>query len=305
MYKVLVTGGAGFIGSNLSNKLLELGFDVAAVDNLSTGSAGNLLKEVKLYNIDITDRRLYEIFKKEKPDYVMHEAAQADVHRSMREPGFDADTNISGTINVLECCRMTGVKKLLHASSAAVFGHPDYLGIDESHRQNPISFYGLSKKISEEYIRFYGKVFGLNYTILRYSNVYGDRQSTRGESGVISIFIQNMLRGKKSIIYGSGEQSRDFIYMADVVKANIYALERGDNEDFNIGTGIGTSINGLFAALSNIIEASGYQYEEAQKGDIQHSYFNTEKSSRILGWKAECKLAEGLKRTVDYYRDKL
>lgn len=305
MIKVLITGGAGFIGSHISDRLIGLGYDVTAVDNLITGSSTNLMDKVKLYEVDITYDQLHEIFEAEQPDYVIHEAAQTDIQKSMEDPVFDVKTNVLGTLNVLECCRLTGVKKIIFASSAAVYGHPEYLGIDENHRIKPISFYGISKHISEEYIRFYKEIFGLKYTILRYANVYGDRQSLKGEGGVISIFIKNMLKGKKTVIYGDGEQLRDFVYVEDVVKANICAIKKGDNEILNIGTGAATSINGLFKALNDIVGDSRRVYAETRKGDILNSYFNIEKSSRVLGWKPEYALVDGLRKTVDYYRSEI
>lgn len=303
MSKVLVTGGAGFIGSHISNTLSNQGCDVIVIDNMSAGSADDLAKEVKLYEMDITDNGIYEVFKNERPDYVIHEAAQIDIQRSMAAPVHDAGINALGTLNVLECCRRFGVKKIIHASTAAVYGHPEYLGLDEEHRIKPISFYGVSKSISEEYVRFYKEIYGLDYTILRYANVYGDRQGIMGEGGVISVFIRNMLSGKDPVIYGSGKQIRDFIYVKDVVRANICALDRGKNEVINIGTGIGTSIISLFGALINIIGDFKPVYEKNREGEITESYFNTEKSRRVLGWKAEYALAEGLKKTVDYHRD--
>lgn len=302
MSKVLVTGGAGFIGSHISNRLTGLGYDVIAADNLITGSSTNLIDKVKLYEIDITGGYLKELFEEERPDYVIHEAAQIDINKSMREPVFDAETNIIGTLNVLECCRSTGVKKIIYASSAAVYGHPEYLGIDENHSIKPVSFYGVSKYLSEEYIRFYEKIYGLKYTILRYANVYGGKQNSKGENGVISIFIESMLKGRESVIYGNGKQLRDFIYVEDVAEANICALEKGDNEILNIGTGVGTSINALFKALNDIVGGSRI-FAEARKDDILNSYYNVEKGSRILGWKSEHTLDEGLKKTIDYYKN--
>lgn len=303
MNKILVTGGAGFIGSYIVKKLTAMGHNVVIVDDLSSGSAENVEKGCKFYKADITDSCLLEIFEAEQPDYVLHEAAQSSVGKSIENPIFDANTNIIGTINVLECCRKTRVKKVIYASSAAVYGYPEYLGIDEKHRVKPVSFYGISKCVCEEYIRVYKELYGLCFTILRYANVYGGRQGSKGEGGVISIFIDCMLNGKSPVIYGSGEQTRDFIYVEDVAAANILALEKGDNEVFNIGTGVGISINDLFEHLNSIIGTSGCIYEKKREGEITYSYFNVEKSRSIMGWKAKHQLETGLNKTIDYYKN--
>ncbi|HCD08834.1 MAG TPA: UDP-glucose 4-epimerase [Thermoanaerobacter sp.] len=303
--KVLVTGGAGFIGSHVVDLLIENGYEVIIVDNFSTGKEEFINKKAIFYKKDITDENLCEIFKKEKPDYVIHQAAQIEVQKSIDNPVFDAKVNILGTVYLLECCRKSGVKKVIYASSAAVYGNPEYLPIDEKHKVNPISYYGISKHTPEHYFEVYRQLYGLKYTILRYANVYGIRQDPKGEGGVISIFIDKMLKGERPIIFGDGNQTRDFVYVKDVAKANLLALERGDNEVVNISTNKPTSINELVEIMNKIMNTSLKPiYAEPRKGDIIHSYLDNKKALDVLGWKPEYSLEEGLRETIEYYRVK-
>ncbi|UZQ83672.1 SDR family oxidoreductase [Thermoanaerobacter sp. RKWS2] len=304
--KVLVTGGAGFIGSNIVDLLIENGHEVVIVDNLSTGKEEFINKKAIFYKKDITDDDLYEIFEKEKPDYVIHQSAQIDVQKSIDNPVFDAKVNILGTVNLLKCCRKSGVKKVIYASSAAVYGNPEYLPIDEVHKINPISYYGISKHTPEHYFEVYRQLYGLKYTILRYANVYGIRQDPKGEGGVISIFIDKMLKGERPIIFGDGKQTRDFVYVKDVAKANLLALERGDNEVVNISTNKPTSINELVEMMNKIMNTSLEPiYTEPRKGDIVHSYLDNKKALDVFGWKPEYSLEEGLKETIEYYKGEI
>ncbi|EIW00677.1 LOW QUALITY PROTEIN: nucleoside-diphosphate-sugar epimerase [Thermoanaerobacter siderophilus SR4] len=303
--KVLVTGGAGFIGSHVVDLLIENGYEVVIVDNLSTGKEEFINKKAIFIKKDIIDEDLCEIFEKEKPDYVIHQAAQIDVQKSIDNSVFDAKGNVLGTVNLLECCRKSGVKKIVYASSAAVYGNPEYLPIDEKHKVNPISYYGISKHTAEHYFEVYRQLYGLKYTILRYANVYGIRQDPKGEGGVISIFTDKMLKGERPIIFGDGNQTRDFVYVKDVVKANLLALERGDNEVVNISTNKPTSINELVEMMNKIMNTSLEPvYTEPRKGDIVHSYLDNKKALEVLGWKPEYSLEEGLKETIEYYRVK-
>ncbi|WP_019907474.1 SDR family oxidoreductase [Thermoanaerobacter indiensis] len=304
--KVLVTGGTGFIGSHIVDLLIENGHGVVIVDNLSTGKEEFINKKAIFYKKDITDDDLYEIFKKEKPDYVIHQAAQIDVQKSIDNPLFDAKVNILGTVNLLEYCRKSGVKKIVYASSAAVYGNPECLPIDEGHKINPISYYGISKHTPEHYFEVYSQLYGLKYTILRYANVYGIRQDPKGEGGVISIFIDKMLKGERPIIFGDGNQTRDFVYVKDVAKANLLALEKGDNEVVNISTNKPTSINELVDLMNKIMNTSLMPiYAEPRKGDIMHSYLDNKKALDVLGWRPEYSLEDGLRETIEYYRVKL
>ncbi|MDD2480979.1 MAG: NAD-dependent epimerase/dehydratase family protein [Lutispora sp.] len=302
MCTVLVTGGAGFIGSNIVDLLLSNGYRVAVVDNLSTGNMNNVNKNSAFYNVDITDLKLCKIFEIERPTYVIHAAAQINVEKSMQDPVLDANINIIGSINILECCRKAGVRKIIYSSTAAVYGNPLYLGIDEKHELNPISFYGMSKYLTERYMQLFSDLYGLKYTILRYSNVYGMRQNFNGEGGVIQSFIRYMFKGEKPMIFGNGNQTRDFIYVDDVARANMLALKKGDNDIFNIGTGIEVSIIDLFKSLGKIIGDCTPLYMPQKKGDITHCYFNIKKSTEILDWEPEYMLKEGLKKTIQWYK---
>lgn len=301
MCTVLVTGGAGFIGSNIVDLLVSNGYKVIVVDNLSNGNIDSVNKNSVFYNLDITDLELCRIFEIERPTYVIHTAAQINVERSIQEPIYDAHINIMGSINVLECCKRTGVRKIIYSSTAAVYGNPLYLGIDEKHKKNPISFYGMSKYITERYIQLFSDLYGMKYTILRYSNVYGIGQNFDGEGSVIPNFILYMLRGKEPRIYGDGNQTRDFIYVDDVAKANMLALSRGDNDIFNIGTGIEVSVKDLLKSLSKIIGDCTPLYMPGKKGDITHCYFDIKKSIEILNWEPKYLLKEGLEKTIQWY----
>ncbi|AEM78227.1 SDR family oxidoreductase [Thermoanaerobacter wiegelii] len=301
--KVLVAGGAGFIGSHIGDLLIENGYEIVIVDNLSTGKEKFINKKAIFYKKDITDDDLYEIFRKEKPDYVIHQAAQIDVQKSIDNSVFDAKVNVLGTVNILECCRKSGVKKIIYASSAAVYGNPEYLPIDEGHKINPISSYGISKHTAEHYFEVYSQLYDLKYTILRYANVYGIRQDPKGEGGVISIFTDKMLKGERPVIFGDGNQTRDFVYVKDVAKANLLALERGDNEVVNVSTNKPTSINELVDMMNKIMNTSLEPiYTEPRKGDIMHSYLDNKKALDVLGWKPEYSLEDGLRETIEYYR---
>jgi UDP-glucose 4-epimerase len=302
---ILVTGGAGFIGSNITDFLLGIGYEVVIVDNLSTGKEEFINKKAIFYKKDITDDDLYEIFEKEKPDFVVHQAAQIDIQKSIKNPVFDTKVNILGTVNLLECCRKSGVKKIVYASSAAVYGDPEYLPVDEKHKVAPISYYGISKHTPEHYFEVYCKLYGLEYTILRYANVYGIRQDPKGEGGVISIFIDKMLKGERPVIFGDGNQTRDFIYVKDIAKANILALEKGDNEIINISTNKVTTINELVDKMNKFMEEPQKPiYKEPRKGDILNSYLDNKKALEVLGWEPEYQLEQGLKETIEYYKIK-
>jgi len=297
--KVLVTGGAGFIGSNIVDQLVQEGHAVVVVDNLYRGRRDYVNKDSIFYEIDIRDDALHDVFRKEKPECVIHQAAQSDVSRGLKDPYFDGSVNILGTINVLECCKKTGVQKIIYASSAAVYGNPEYLGIDEAHPIKPISFYGISKYVSEQYIRVYSELYGLKYTILRYANVYGRRQLSDGEGGVISIFLDKMSRGEAPIIYGTGLQTRDFIYVADVVAVNCLALYKGDNHVLNIGTGREVNINELVDLFNQKMNTKiRPQRAPERKGDILRSYFQNQKAKKILGWTPKYSIEEGLQEMI-------
>lgn len=301
--KIIVTGGAGFIGSHIVDQLVELGHDVAIIDDLSTGNEEYINKNARFYMCDITNREMLDIvFKTELPEVVIHHAAQIDVQTSLKKPDVDAEINIIGTINILECCKKFRVRKIIYPSSAAVYGNPIYLPVDEKHPINPISFYGISKHTPEHYIQTYCELNDIKYTIFRYSNVYGIRQDPKGEGGVISIFVNKFLNGEPPIIFGDGEQTRDFIYVKDVARANLLALDKGDNEILNVSTRIKTSVNELFNVMKVIFESRARAvHKEARDGDILHSYLSNELSKSKINWNVEFELAEGLRETIVYY----
>ncbi|CAA7603160.1 NAD dependent epimerase/dehydratase family [Acididesulfobacillus acetoxydans] len=301
--KVLVTGGAGFIGSHVVDRLVAEDCHVAIVDNLSTGLMEHVNGKAVFYRCDIGDgERLERIFASERPDYLIHHAAQISVQNSLSDPLKDARVNIMGTLNLLNCCRDFGVKKMIYASSAAVYGNPEYLPVDENHSLNPLSPYGISKHTPEHYIKMYADSYGLNYTVLRYANAYGPRQDAQGEGGVVSVFIDHLLRDDPIVIYGDGEQTRDFVYAEDLAEANLAALGAGDYGIFNISTSVPTSVKGLLEAINEV--GGSYArplYGPARPGDIRDSYLSNQKARLELGWQPKFSLYQGLELTLKYY----
>ncbi|MGE6488910.1 NAD-dependent epimerase/dehydratase family protein [Paenisporosarcina sp. NPDC076898] len=299
--KVLITGGAGFIGSHVVDECLEHNYEVVVVDNFSTGNAKNLPKECKVYSVDINEPLLKHIFEAEKPDYVIHLAAQASVMKSIEDPIQDGLTNIIGTLRVLEYSRIHCVKKVIMASSAAVYGNPEVLPVDEEFPLNPLSYYSLSKWSSERYAQLYESLYNLSSCILRFSNVYGPRQNSLGEAGVVSIFINQLLKGEEMVIYG-GHQTRDFVYVKDVAKACRTAMESTKTGIFNISSCSETTINELFSMTSLLAGIT----VEPQKfplrlGEIEKSFLGNEKAINELGWQATHSLEEGLSETIVTY----
>ncbi|SFI65483.1 SDR family oxidoreductase [Thermoflavimicrobium dichotomicum] len=302
--KVLVTGGAGFVGSHIVDQLIARGDQVAIVDDMSTGKEEYIHPSARFYRMDITSEQMEEVFAKEKPEIVIHQAAQILVPVSVEDPVFDAKVNILGTLNLLEACRKYGVKKIVYASSAAVYGNPKYLPIDEKHPIQPLSGYGISKHTPEHYLTIYRNLYGLEYTVLRYANIYGIRQEPHGEGGVVSILINQMIKGKTFKIFGDGEQTRDYIYVEDVAKANLAAIQAGDGHILNIGTGISTSLNELIRLFETVTNQTiQKEYEAERPGDIKHSYFDNTRARSVLAWEPTVSLKEGLRRTYEYYVD--
>jgi UDP-glucose 4-epimerase len=300
--KVLVTGGAGFIGSHIVDMLIEDGHEVIIIDNLSTGKKEFINKKATFYLLDINSPQLEHIFSKEKPEYVIHQAAQVDVALSIQDPVCDADSNIIGTIRLLECCQKFNIRKIIYASSCAVYGETNDCSIHENFIAQPLSFYGVSKYTSELYIQLNHKFSGTPYTILRYANVYGPRQTPKGEGGVISIFMQKALKGEQPVIFGDGEQTRDFVYVKDVASANLSALKNGTNEIINIGLNKKTSINKLHALVSSMfLNSASPKYLPRRNGDIQYSRLNNDKALQKLDWKPSYELLEGLRETKLFY----
>ena len=302
---VLVTGGAGFIGSHVVDRLLSLGYRVAVVDDLSTGRLQNLNKGAIFYHSSITHPSLDEVFEREQPSVVNHHAAQISVAQSVKDPVKDAEVNIQGTVRLIELSRRYGVERFIFSSSGgAIYGEPRYMPCDEKHPINPLSPYALSKHVAEEYLEVYHNIYRLNYVALRYGNVYGPRQDPHGEAGVVAIFAMAMLEGKQPRIYGIGDQERDFVLVDDVVDANILAIKRGQG-GYNIGTGHGTSVNAVFELLKGIIKYRWSPvYGPARPGEVFKISLDSSKFENEFGWTPKVSLEEGMTRTVEYFREK-
>jgi UDP-glucose 4-epimerase len=306
MTKVLVTGGVGFVGSNTVNELVNLGYDVVVVDNLVSGKKEYIQEYVKFYEYDICDIGIFGIVRREQPDFIIHLAAQVNVRKSMKDPILDADTNILGSLHILECCKKYNVKKLIYSSSGgAVYGEPKQLPVSENDEVNPISAYGVSKYCVEKYIEFYHRVYSLDYTILRYSNVFGPNQNPNGEVGVIAIFIGKYLRKERPIIFGDGMQTRDYVYVKDVVNANILALEKNtQSKIFNVSSGVGVSVNKIDNELRALIGTNLKPMKETFiTGEVKNIYLDIHKAKRELGWYPKTSFNDGLKETIKWYKE--
>lgn len=301
--KILVTGGAGFIGSQVADAYIKNGHDVVIVDNLSTGRKENINPKAKFFNIDITDKNIHQVFQEENFDVVNHHAAQIDVRKSVADPIYDASINIIGTINILQNCVKAGVKKFIFASTGgAVYGEQKYFPADENHPVNPVSPYGITKLSIEKYLNFYKVEYGLNYSILRYANVYGPRQNPFGEAGVVAIFTNKLLHAEQPIINGDGNQTRDYVFVGDVVKANLLILNDNTSNIYNIGCGIETNVNELFKMLNELTGSkSDKKHGPAATGEQLRSVISSEKIYKELSWKPTTSLNDGLKVTLDYY----
>ncbi len=309
--RIVVTGGAGFIGSNIVDTLLDEGHTVTVVDNLSTGRFDNLMgvkdaakeKRFSFLHTDIRDDAMIAAFKGKEQEVVIHLAAQPDVRVSVKQPVMDAEVNVLGTINVLQMAAENGVKRFINTSSGGcVYGEPDSIPVAETAPRHPDSPYGVSKNVAEEYIRYYERNYGIDCCTLALANVYGPRQNAFGEAGVVAIFIGKILGDEELVIFGDGEQTRDFVYVDDVVDAYRAALSRGDGEFLNIGTGLQTSVNELFKGIAEIMDYEvGPDYAPPREGELDHIALDASKAEGALGWKPRTSLQEGLKRTVEWY----
>lgn len=301
--RITVTGGAGFIGSHLVDRLIEDGHTVQVIDNLYTGNKEFVHSKAQFIELDIRDLKLYSVLEEFRPDYIFHEAAQTEVSTSMSDPMLDCDINLMGLINLLNAAVKLDVKKFLMPSSAAVYGNLDTLPLNEEMIGNPSSFYGLTKLTTEHYLRIYHEAFGLPYLCYRYSNVFGPRQGNGGEGGVISIFAKAIVQGSPIIIYGDGKQTRDFIYVDDVVEANILGMQHQVTGIYNVSTGISSSVNLLVDEFRNI---SGKDievvYDKPRLGDIRDSVLATDKSEKELLFTAKYNLHDGLIKTYEYFK---
>lgn len=304
--KILVTGGAGFIGSHVAEALLAAGHEVHVLDNLSTGSASNVPEGARLHRLDLRDAAVGTLCAEEAFGVLVHHAAQMDVRKSVADPGFDADVNILGFLNLMEAGRRNGLKRVLFASTGgAIYGEPEYAPQDEAHSLRPLSPYGITKLTTEKYLYYYEQQYGISYVALRYANIYGPRQNPHGEAGVVAIFVERMLDGRQPVIYGDGHQTRDYVYVGDVVRANLAALHYSGSGIFNVGTGIETSVNELFHALRALIDPAFEEVHEPGKpGEQRRSVLDYRRTARELGWTPKTNLADGLATTVRWFRER-
>ena len=302
--RILVTGGAGFIASHVSDRLLDLGHQVAIVDNLVTGKRENLPDRAAFYEMDICDQDLHDVFRVERPEAVVHHAAHIDVTRSVGEPAYDASINILGSLNLLECCREHGVRKITYAGTGgALYGEPSYLPVDEDHPIDPISPYGVSKHTVEHYLFAYHANHGLDYVVLRYPNVYGPRQDPHGEAGVVAIFSLQMLTGQQPVIFGDGTKTRDYCYVTDIVEANVVALNSPGCGVYNLGRGIEVSDLQVFETVRAAVGSdTDPAFAAVRPGEVEHIALDASKAERELGWRWKVGLKEGVAEAVSFYR---
>jgi UDP-glucose 4-epimerase len=302
--KVLVTGGAGFIGSHLVDRLVQEGNQVIVIDNLSTGKRKQVNKKAQLYKMDIRSKRIERVFRKERPLIVVHLAAQMNVRLSTEDPVFDAEVNILGTLNLLEHAVKHGVRKVSFASSGgAVYGEQEVFPAAESHRTDPLSPYGISKLAGEKYLAYYTNTTGLRHVVLRFGNVYGPRQEPEGEAGVVAIFSKLMLDGGQPIINGTGKQTRDFVYVDDVVDAIMVTLGEDIQGTFNVGTGQEATVNECYGIIKELTNSSCKDlYGAAKKGEQFRSVLDVMKLREKFDWDPQVSFPEGLKMTVEFFK---
>ncbi|MCD6310706.1 MAG: NAD-dependent epimerase/dehydratase family protein [Candidatus Eremiobacteraeota bacterium] len=302
--RILVTGGAGFIGSHVVDSYVARGHRVAVIDDLSTGKKENLNPDSEFYHIGIGSPEVEKVFNDFKPDIVNHHAAQIDVRKSVSDPVHDAKINILDAIKLLEHCNNHKVKKFIYASTGgAIYGEPEHIPCDESHPVRPLAGYGTSKYCFEQYLELYSRLYGLDYTILRYANVYGPRQDPFGEAGVVAIFCGRLLSEKSPVIFGDGEQTRDYVYVGDIAKANLLVLDRGSGMCFNLGTGIQTSVNQIFRQIVKILGSDIKPvYEAPRPGEVMHIALDAGKAKNVIGWEPDVSIEEGLNKTLEFFK---
>ena len=306
--KALVTGGAGFIASHIVDAYLAKGLEVVIVDDLSRGSRNNLNPKARFYEADIRDYdAMRRIFEKERPDYINHHAAQMDLRRAVFEPAFDAESNIIGSIHLLNLAVEFKTKRVVYASTGgAAYGEPLYVPMGEDHPVNPITPYGISKHTVEHYLFNYRLLYGLEYVVLRYGNVYGPRQSSKGEAGVVAIFCEQIIAQETPKIFGNGKKTRDYVYVTDVAQANVQALEEGKGQIFNIAFGQPTTDYEIFEAVCRSLGVQPFEptYTAKRPGEIDHCYLKVDKAKKELHWTPSVPLSEGLRITAAFFRDR-
>jgi len=310
--KVLVTGGAGFIGSHLADALVARGHDVHVLDDLSGGRRENVPAEASFHGLDLRSDEAASLVREGAFGALFHLAAQMDVRRSVADPRFDADVNVLGFLNLMEAARGGGVKKVVFASTGgAIYGDPDPEvngggPQPETHPQQPLSPYGITKLVTEKYLHFYETSYGIPYAAMRFGNVYGPRQNPHGEAGVVAIFAERLLEGRQPVINGHGEQTRDYVYVGDVVRAVLAAFDHEGSGVFNVGTGTETSVNELFRTLNELTGGHAEEaHAEGKPGEQQRSVLDVSRAHETLGWRPEVDLEEGLRRTVEWFRERM
>lgn len=304
--RILITGGAGFIASHIQDAYLAAGHTVAILDNLATGNKANVAPASKFYQLDIRESAVESILEEFRPEVLSHHAAQMDVRRSVSEPIYDCEVNGIGTLNLMEAARKHGVKKVVFASSGgAIYGEQESYPADESHSTQPASPYGITKLLGEKYLHFYQETYGIDAVALRYANVYGPRQNPHGEAGVVAIFATKLLKGEIPVINGDGLQTRDYVFVEDVVQANLLALKPGVRGVYNVGTAVETDVVAIYqhlAAAAGVKAAASHG--PAKPGEQRRSVIAYGKIQKELGWSPKFSLAEGLKKTVEYFRSR-
>ncbi|MBO6577344.1 MAG: NAD-dependent epimerase/dehydratase family protein [Rhodothermales bacterium] len=307
MAVILVTGGAGFIGSHIADALVGRGHDVHILDDLSSGIRDNVPAAATLHVHDVRSQEAAALFEEHRFEVLVHHAAQMDVRRSVADPRFDADVNLGGLLNLMEAGRQHGLKKVVFASTGgAIYGEPEYTPQDEAHPLNPLSPYGIAKLSSEKYLYFYEQEYGISWVALRYGNVYGPRQNPHGEAGVVAIFCERLLQDKPTVINGDGKQTRDYVFVRDVVAANMAAMEHEGSGVFNVGTGVETDVNELFRTLRDLVDpAIPENHGPAKPGEQRRSVLSYGRTADQLGWAPTVSVKEGLAATMAFFRQRL